>query len=130
MLHTNGTTPHTADEMIDTLYSFWPGARPAPQPCPEAPFSLTLKGALGGHEALLTARGSTAAEFKANIEAIKGLLDAVPAKACTPVPTQEPGEGSCAVHATTMYLNHGKDGRTWYSHRLPEGGFCKGKVRQ
>jgi hypothetical protein len=48
---------HPTDEAIDSLYSFWPGTTPAPQPLPEAAFSLTLKGTLDGHEALLTARG-------------------------------------------------------------------------
>jgi hypothetical protein len=51
--HDNG---HAADEMIDQVYSFWPGLAGAPQPLPEAAFSITLKGHLGGQEALLTAR--------------------------------------------------------------------------
>jgi hypothetical protein len=44
-------------------------------------------------------------------------------------PTQGQGEDTawCAVYNTALHLNHGKDGRTWYSHKLPEGGFCKGR---
>jgi hypothetical protein len=119
--HTNGTA---ADEAVDLLYSFWPAATPAPAPCPEAAFSLTLKGTLGGQEALLTARGQTAAEFKANLEAIRGLLDPVQPQP-TP-PASSPGEGWCRAHQEPMKLNE-KNGQRWFSHRLPEGGFCKGK---
>jgi hypothetical protein len=63
--HDNG---HAAAEMIDQVYSYWPGTTPAPQPCPEAVFSLTLKGKLDGQEALLTARGQTAEEFRRNLQ--------------------------------------------------------------
>ena len=122
--HTTNGVHHATDEAIDTLYAWMPGKAPAPQPCPEAVFSLTLKGFVDGHEALLTARGQTAAEFKATLEAIRGLLDPK-----SPAPVSSQGEGWCAVHNTALYLNHGKDGSTWYSHKLPEGGFCKGKGR-
>ena len=70
---TNGVH-HPTDEAIDSLYSFWPGATPAPQPCPEALFSLTLRGKLDGQETLLTVRGMTAAEFQANLQAAGGRL--------------------------------------------------------
>ena len=59
MSTSNGSTNgHATDEAIDVLYSFFPGATPAPQPCPEALFSLTLRGKLDGVETLLTAGGS------------------------------------------------------------------------
>ena len=45
-----------------------------------------------------------------------------PAKAAS----QKQADGYCALHETALHLHHGKDGRSWYSHRLPEGGFCKG----
>jgi hypothetical protein len=128
MSTSNGTTHdngHAADEMIDVLYSYFPGTTPAPHPCPEALFSCTLEGAIDGHRTLLTARGMTAAEFKANLQAIRGLLDQP-----QPAPTQGQGEAPikdwCPVHQTRMYLNQ-KDGRSWYSHRTAEGTFCKGK---
>jgi hypothetical protein len=130
MAHLNGATNgvHHAsdtDADLDLLYSWMP-AQQAPQPCPEALFSLTLKGAIGGHEALLTARGQTAEEFRRNLETIKGLLDPVPAKAQASSPPQGQGEGWCAVHAVPMQENH-KDGRTWWSHRTDEGSWCKGR---
>src|SRR5215831_2516644 len=81
--HPNGTAPvqpgptgHATDEAIDSLYSWWPGMQTTPQPLPEAAFSLTLKGTLDGVETLLIVRGQTPAEFKANLAAVRGLLDA------------------------------------------------------
>ena len=82
---------------------------------------------IDGHETLLTARGQTAAEFKRNLEAIKGVLDPVPAPASTPAPTQGQGKGYCAKHGVQMPWHAGKDGRKgWYSHRT-DAGWCKGR---
>jgi hypothetical protein len=133
--HTNGVH-HPVDAELDHLYAWMPPQGPAPQPCPEALFSLTLKGYIDGHEALLTARGQTPAEFKANLEQIRGLLDARP-QPQTPVQPLSPQQHNaaamhkrvsdfCPVHNVAMTLNT-KDGRSWYSHRKPEGGFCKGR---
>ena len=143
---TNGSTNgvhHATDEAIDTLYAWMPGLSPAPQPCPEARFSLTLTGTLDGQEAVLTARGQTAAEFTANLEAIKGVLDPVPAQASSPQgqPSQNQltqaqhnaaaqhkrVSGFCKVHNVAMKWNEGKEGRKgWYSHRTDDG-WCKGR---
>ena len=120
---TNGVH-HAADEAIDALYSWFPPQAPAPQPLPEAAFSLTLKGTLGGHEALLTARGMTAAEFRRNLEAITGLLDG-PQAPKAPAPASGQGEGWCVPHNVAMQENH-KDGRTWWSHKTADG-WCKGR---
>jgi len=136
---TNGVHPAT-DEAIDTLYSWWPGTAPAP--CPEAVFSLTLKGTLDGVEALLTARGQTAAEFRANLEAIRGLLDARPQAPAPGIPVSSQGQlspqqhgalaqhkamtGVCPIHQVAMTLNT-KDSRQWWSHRTADGQWCKGK---
>jgi hypothetical protein len=52
-------------------------------------------------------------------------------KAHAPAPqaSQSKGQGKewCGKHRVTMKLNHGKDGRSWYSHRLDDGTFCKGR---
>ena len=102
-----------------------PVPAPTPGPCPEALFSLTLKGTLDGQEALLTARGQTAAEFKRNLEAIRGLLDPVRRVEAQRAPQ---GQGWCAVHQVQMRLNRGKNGQSdWYSHRTRELTWCKGK---
>jgi hypothetical protein len=115
------TNGHSADIDIDTLYSFWPGHAPAPQPCPEALFSLTLKGTIGGHEALLTARGQSPEEFLRNLEAIRGLLDAVPA----PAPASSPGEGWCSIHQVPLQRRENAKG-VWFSHYV-DGKHCKGR---
>ena len=66
-------------------------ASPAPQaPCPEAAFSLCLKGFLDGADAQITVRGQTAADFLANVQAVRGLLiHASP----HPAPPQAPPAG-------------------------------------
>jgi len=120
-IHTNGVHVD-ADEQVDSLYSWWPGQTPAP--LPEAAFSLTLKGKLDGVEALFTVRGATAEQFKANLAAVRGLLDQPQAPRQPETgPVQE--VGWCAVHNVEMTLNT-KDGRSWWSHRTDDG-WCKGK---
>jgi hypothetical protein len=124
-----------ADEAIDSLYSFWPGAAPAAAPCPEAMFSATLKGTIDGHETLLTVRGMSADAFRRNLQGIRGLLD-------TPAPAKQPqaqgrgqdavreDEGYCTVHDTPM-RRIVKDGRSWLSHWCEsEGRYCSGKPRR
>ena len=119
---TNGSTGHAADESIDALYAWMPGLTPPPQPCPEALFSVTLRGKLGGIKTLLTVRGMTSAEFQRNLQSVKGLLDAAPDT------TQAMREraGYCAVHAVAMQANE-KDGKRWYSHKNDDGTWCKGR---
>src|SRR6185295_10535677 len=55
----------------------------APAPCPEAAFSLCLKGRIDGQDAQLTVRGQTQAEFLANVAAVRGMFDA-PVQASAP----------------------------------------------
>jgi hypothetical protein len=108
-----------------------PCAPTPPPPLPEAAFSLTLKGTLGGVDALLTVRGHTPAEFQRHLQSIKGLLDATPQPA-TPAQPLSPQQhkaitGVCAIHQVEMHWNEGKDGRKgWYSHRH-DGQWCKGR---
>jgi hypothetical protein len=134
---TNGVH-HEADEQIDQLYAWMP-PQGAPQPCPEAAFSLTLKGTLDGIEALFTVRGQSAAEFKANLAAVRGLLDqpqAPPQAASQSQAQLSPQQhnalamgrkvsGVCPVHGVQMKQNQ-KEGRTWYSHKTADG-WCKGR---
>jgi hypothetical protein len=121
---THGPTGHQTDSDLDALYA-WHVPQPTPQPCPEALFSCTLRGKLDGQEALLTARGMTAAEFKANLQAITGLLDPVPQPA--PQPASQGQEGFCQKHDVHMKLTT-KEGRSWWSHYDQVAGkWCKGK---
>ena len=118
-------------------------ALPVLQPCPEAKFSACLRGRLGGIDAQLTARGQTLEEFKVNVAAIHAMFDAPTAAAPSPTaaarspqqynaaamhrPVSEPPpEEWCPRHQTPMQLNR-KEGRTWYSHRVEDGSWCKGK---
>src|SRR5262245_59173344 len=98
-----------------------PPVPPASALCPEALFSLTLKGRLDGIETLLTVRGMTAAEFQANLAAVRGLLE-------VPTPSQPrqsgpqvsgQGQGWCPVHHVSMKQTQ-KDGRSWWSHRTDQ----------
>jgi hypothetical protein len=104
-----------------------PHSGPQVSALPEAAFSLTRRGTYQGHAGtLLTVRGQTAAEFHANLQAVQGLLRAPEATQQAPTPAQGQGKDWCQKHSVPMKLNHGKDGRTWYSHRV-DGGFCKGR---
>ena len=98
----------------------------APAPCPEAAFSITLKGTMGGHDAMITARGSSFEEFIANVARLRGLLDA-PTTPAAPVAAPEP-EASlvCPIHHVLMTKNSNTRG-SWLSHPTAEGGWCKGK---
>jgi hypothetical protein len=120
---TNGVVHNQGDLDVDQLYSFWPAPSPALAPCPEAAFSLTLKGQLDGVEALLTVRGQSGAEFRRNLEQVRGLLDA---PASQPQPLSQDA-GWCAVHHVQMQENE-KDGRRWFSHfDQGAGRWCKGR---
>ena len=105
-------TESNYDVDLESLYSWIaPPTPPAPS-CPEALFSVTLKGTIDGHETLLTARGQTAEDFRRNLESLKGLLDPVIAKQC-------PTHGA---------LRQGKHG--WFCpHKLADGTWCKNKSK-
>jgi hypothetical protein len=140
---TNGhsTGASSTDEAIDLLYAWMPPSAP-PAPLPEAALSLTLKGHLGGVEAMLTIRGQSPTEFKANLAAVKGLLDPVPAAQASSQPQGQgqplspqqhnaaamhrPVRGFCPVHNVPMQENE-KNGRRWWSHRTTDGTWCKGR---
>jgi hypothetical protein len=94
-------------------------------PLPEAPVSITLKATLHGHEVMVTLRGVDFGSVKAQVEqASEWLRVQAPAQS----PTQSPGqpEGWCSKHSLQMTQNH-KNGRSWWSHRLADGTWCKGK---
>jgi hypothetical protein len=106
------------------------------QSLPEAAFSLCLKGRLAGQDAQLTIRGATYAEFEANVAAVRGLLDPVASPAGSPAgapaaaqPTSEAEVRYCPLHGTPLVQQTNERG-SWWSHRLPDGGYCKGKQRK
>jgi hypothetical protein len=44
-------------------------------------------------------------------------------------PATPHGEDWCHTHGVSMTLNHGKNGRTWYSHRTADGWYKGKRVR-
>jgi hypothetical protein len=95
-------------------------------PLPEALVSITLKATLHGHEVMVTLRGVDFASVKAQVEQASEWLR-VQAPAQSPTQGTEQAEGWCRKHSVQMKLNH-KEGRSWWSHRLPDGTWCKGKL--
>jgi len=104
-----------------------PPTPPTPAPVPEALFSATLKGTINGHETLLTVRGMTAAEFTANLQAIRGLLDAPAHPASTPASApQTPAAQEaplCRYHGA-MKASTKAPGTFFCTRKLADGSYC------
>jgi len=123
-------------DQIDRLYPAPPQPAPAVAACPEAALSLCLKGRLRGVDAQLTVRGSCRDEFLANVLAVMDLtkhLDALTAlfderPGTPPVPAGPPPAGWCPVHALQMEYQENERGG-WWSHRGPDGSWCRGKTK-
>ena len=103
-----------------------PVATPA---LPEAPASVNVRVTIAGREVQWTLRDTDEARLAVRLEE---LLQRYPLPQPAPAPTsqgpsQGQGKGWCAKHQTQMKLNHGEDGRSWYSHRTAEGRWCKGR---
>jgi hypothetical protein len=81
--------------------------------------SITLKAALHGHEVLVTLRGTDFASVKVQVEQASAWLQARGGQAADTTPRGP-------KHGVPLVLQHGKDGRTWYSHKTADG-WCKGK---
>ena len=73
-----------------------------------------------GREMQITLRGDAEAEVLARLEAV---LERYPAS--TKPPAQPQGKEWCSTHGVALKVNHGKDGRTWLSHKTADG-WCKG----
>jgi SWIM zinc finger len=111
-------------------------AQPTPPSLPEAPASVNVRLQINGREVQWTLRDTDEARLAVRLEALLARYPAAqPApQAPSPLSPQQhnaaamhhPVTGFCPVHNVQMKENE-KDGRRWFSHRLPEGGFCKGK---
>jgi hypothetical protein len=117
---THGVSAYEAD--LDQLYSWMP-PQPAPQPCPEALFSCTVRGTLGGHETLLTVRGMSAAEFRQNLQQVRGLLDAPAQSPTTIAPLATTPQ--CPTHGAMKPST--KRGGWYCPHKTAEGQWCPAK---
>jgi len=74
---------------------------------------------------MVTLRGVDFASVKAQVEqATEWLKGQAPAQ--PPTQRTEHPKGWCSKHGVQMTQNH-KDGRSWWSHRLADGTWCKGK---
>jgi hypothetical protein len=115
----------------------------APQALPEAPASVNCHLTISGRQVQLTLRDTDETRL---LERLRVVLDQYPVpQPVTPAPrtngTQalSPQQHNaaamhkrvtdfCPVHQVAMKQNHGKDGRTWYSHYDEAAGrWCKGK---
>ena len=91
---------------------------------PEAPASANCHLTIAGRQVQLTLRDSNETRL---LERLQAVLAQYPVPQPAPqTASQGAGPGWCAVHNTAMQEN-AKDGRRWFSHRLPEGGWCKGR---
>lgn len=89
-----------------------------PVPLPEAPASVNVHLTVGGRQVQLTLRDTDEGRLLARLDAV---LQRFPVDA-TPADTTP----QCPKHGVPLKLNHGKDGRTWYSHKTADG-WCKGR---
>jgi hypothetical protein len=87
---------------------------------PEAPASANCHVTIAGRQVQVTLRDTDETRL---LDRLTALLAQYPIE--TPATTSAP-EGWCQVHQVQMRRNE-KDGRSWYSHPAPEGGWCKGK---
>jgi hypothetical protein len=97
--------------------------RPAPPifPLGEAPVSMNVQVQMAGRSVQITLRGTRETEVLARMEALLAKYPVAQA--------QEPASPStpqCPLHHVPMRLNE-KHGEQWYSHRIENGKYCKGR---
>ena len=102
-------------------------------PLPEAPVSITLKATLHGHEVMVTLRGVDFASVKAQVEQASEWLKV---QAPPQPPTQPPSQGIaqargdespyCHAHKAVL-KRYERNGQVWYSHKLANGQWSRGK---
>lgn len=97
-----------------------PPAPEAPARLPEAPASVNVRVQVAGREVQWTLRDHDEAR-------LAGRLEALLARYPTGAPPQTSSrEGWCRQHRLQMTQSH-KAGRSWWSHRLENGSWCKGR---
>jgi len=107
---------------------------------PEAPVSWTVRyTSPEGFDCMLTLRGT---EVKAVMGQAKAAVEAMVKAGCKPQASRPPAGGGngnggqaakaehgpewCPIHEVDM-TKHKKDGQVWYSHKTPDGEWCRGK---
>jgi hypothetical protein len=98
--------------------------------CPEALFSATFDGHIGGVKVLLTSRGATFEQFAANVQAVRALLDPSTAPATTtasaPATSGQATAPVCPTHGP-MKPSSKAPGTFYCTKKLYDGSYCKGR---
>jgi hypothetical protein len=91
-------------------------------PLPEAPCSVNVRVSIHGYDCQVTLRDHDEATLLHRLETLlrRYPMEAAPAQVSPSTPT-------CPIHQVPMKEQHGKDGSTWHSHKIPDG-WCKGKA--
>ena len=104
---------------------------------PEAPASVNVRLMMDGREVQLTLRDTDETRLLARLQAVLAqypLPQPTPQVQAQPLsPAQHNAAAMhkrvtdfCPVHNVAMQENH-KNGRSWWSHKTPEGQWCKGR---
>jgi hypothetical protein len=105
-------------------------------PLPEAAASVNCHIMLEGRQVQITLRDTDENRLLQRLTTVLQRYPDVPSGNVKKV-MKESGEtsdtrqdGYCLIHEAEMRWNEGKDGRRgWYSHRLEDGTWCKGRAR-
>lgn len=111
----------------------------------EAPASWNVRYSQNGYACQFTLRGESGGELLPKAEAAlawlvehgavpdrpvpmngNGHTDQAP-KAAPVMDNGAPDPAWCSIHGVAM-SRHEKDGRSWYSHKIGDGQYCKGKA--
>jgi hypothetical protein len=98
---------------------------PPPGTFTDAPASCTLKFTLGKVDVLYTLRDTSDPALFTRLQPVLAALEAW-IHAGTPTLVPEPPASWCPVHQVTM-TQHVNGNGAWWSHRLPDGTWCKGQ---
>jgi hypothetical protein len=94
-------------------------------PLPEAPASVNCHITIEGRQVQVTLRDTDETRLLRRLAALLRHYPQIPTP--QPTPTHNAAQpGWCAKHSLQMTQNH-KNGRSWWSHRLADGTWCKGK---
>jgi len=100
-----------------------------PVPLGEAPCSVNCHVTIAGRQVQLTLRGTDEGDVLARLETLLArypVPQAQPEAPRSPQTPQPEEKRYCPRHGSAMTLNH-KEGRSWWSHRGPDGAWCKGR---
>jgi hypothetical protein len=91
-------------------------------PLPEAPASVNVRLLIDGRDCQLTLRDTSETRLLARLQTVLAQYP-VPQ---TPAQASSTTEGWCSTHGLQMTQTT-KQGRSWWSHKTPEGQWCKGR---